>query len=119
MSSHPARSTCRIETPSAAAGPGAAAPSRAEFPRFGASVSARLKAAGYLDQTYSVVRWQGDSAGLILKELPAGQALSALGMKRPANQDRDGEGHSEPVSLENIDQIDADWIFFGTLGKWF
>lgn len=26
-------------------------------------------------------------------------------------------GHSEPVSLENIDQIDADWIFLGTLGK--
>lgn len=89
----------------------------AEFDKHVASVSARLKDAGYLDQTYSVVRWQGDSAGLILKELPAGQALTALGMKRPANQDRDGEGHSEPVSLENIDQIDADWIFFGTLGK--
>ncbi len=89
----------------------------AEFDQHVADVSARLKDAGYLDQTYSVVRWQGDSAGLILKELPAGQALTALGMKRPANQDRDGEGHSEPVSLENIDQIDADWIFFGTLGK--
>lgn len=88
----------------------------AEFDQHVADVSARLNA-GYLDQTYSVVRWQGDSAGLILKELPAGQALTALGMKRPANQDRDGEGHSEPVSLENIDQIDADWIFFGTLGK--
>ena len=85
----------------------------AEFDKHVASVSARLKDAGYLDQTYSVVRWQGDSAGLILKELPAGQALTALGMKRPANQDRNGEGHSEPVSLE----IDADWIFFGTLGK--
>lgn len=89
----------------------------AEFDQHVADVSARLKDAGYLDQTYSVVRWQGDSAGLILKELPAGQALTALGMKRPANQDRDGEGHSEPVSRENIDQIDADWIFFGTLGK--
>ena len=94
-----------------------AATKLAEFDQHVSSVSARLKDAGYLDQTYSVVRWQGDSAGLILKELPAGQALTALGMKRPANQDRDGEGHSEPVSLENIDQIDADWIFFGTLGK--
>ena len=94
-----------------------AEPKLAEFDQHVASVSARLKDAGYLDQTYSVVRWQGDSAGLILKELPAGQALSALGMKRPANQDRDGEGHSEPVSLENIAQIAADWIFFGTLGK--
>ncbi|WP_237756322.1 ABC transporter substrate-binding protein [Kytococcus sedentarius] len=89
----------------------------ADFDAHVAAVSSRLNDGGYLDQTYSVVRWQGDSAGLILKELPAGQALSALGMKRPANQDRNGEGHSEPVSLENIDQIDADWIFFGTLGK--
>ena len=89
----------------------------ADFDAHVAAVSPRLNDGGYLDQTYSVVRWQGDSAGLILKELPAGQALSALGMKRPANQDRNGEGHSEPVSLENIDQIDADWIFFGTLGK--
>ena len=89
----------------------------ADYDAHVAAVSSRLNDGGYLDQTYSVVRWQGDSAGLILKELPAGQALSALGMKRPANQDRNGEGHSEPVSLENIDQIDADWIFFGTLGK--
>lgn len=89
----------------------------ADFDAHVAAVSSRLNDGGYLDQTYSVVRWQGDSAGLILKELPAGQALSVLGMKRPANQDRNGEGHSEPVSLENIDQIDADWIFFGTLGK--
>ena len=89
----------------------------ADFDAHVAAVSSRLNDGGDLDQTYSVVRWQGDSAGLILKELPAGQALSALGMKRPANQDRNGEGHSEPVSLENIDQIDADWIFFGTLGK--
>ena len=89
----------------------------ADFDAHVAAVSSRLNDGGYLDQTYSVVRWQGDSAGLILKELPAGQALSALGIKRPANQDRNGEGHSEPVSLENIDQIDADWIFFGTLGK--
>ena len=88
----------------------------AEFDQHVADVSARLKDAGYLDQTYSVVRWQGDSAGLILKELPAGQALTALGMKRPANQDRDGEGHSEPVSLENLATIDADYMFLGTLG---
>ena len=88
----------------------------AEYDAHVSAVSAGLAAAGYLDQTYSVVRWQGDTAGLILKELPAGRALSDLGMKRPANQDREGPGHSEPVSLENIDQIDADWIFFGTLG---
>ncbi|MBT0769573.1 iron-siderophore ABC transporter substrate-binding protein [Kineosporia sp. J2-2] len=69
-----------------------------------------------LDDTYSIVRWQGSSASLILKELPAGVALTDLGMKRPDSQDREGEGHSEPVSQENIADIDADYIFFGTLG---
>jgi len=69
-----------------------------------------------LDETYSVVRWQGSSAALILKELPAGLALTDLGLRRPPAQDRKGRGHSEPVSLENLAEIDADWIFFGTLG---
>jgi len=68
------------------------------------------------DDTFSIVRWQGSSAALILKELPPGQALTDLGLHRPPNQDRNGRGHSEPVSLENLAEIDADWIFFGTLG---
>lgn len=66
--------------------------------------------------TFSIVRWQGSSASMILKELLPGQALEDLGLKRPVNQDRFGRGHSEPVSLENLQQIDADYIFFGTLG---
>ncbi|BCB84817.1 ABC transporter substrate-binding protein [Phytohabitans suffuscus] len=69
-----------------------------------------------LAETYSVVRWQGSSASLILKELPAGLALTDLGLRRPPGQDRIGRGHSEPVSLENLADIDADWMFFGTLG---
>jgi iron complex transport system substrate-binding protein len=70
----------------------------------------------YAGKTFSVVRWQGGSASVILKELPAGQALSDLGLARPAAQDKRGRGHSEPVSLENLAQIDADYLFFGTLG---
>lgn len=76
---------------------------------------ARL-AARYADATFSIVRWQGGAPSLILKELPAGRALTDLGLRRPPAQDRDGRGHSEPVSLENLDQIDADYLFFGTLG---
>ncbi len=68
------------------------------------------------DKTFSVVRWQGTAPALILKELPAGQALVDLGLKRPPAQDTFGRGHSEPVSLENLQQIDADYMFFGTLG---
>jgi iron complex transport system substrate-binding protein len=62
------------------------------------------------------VRWQGTSASLILKELLPGRALEDLGLARPPSQDRLGRGHSEPVSLENLQEIDADWMFFGTLG---
>jgi iron complex transport system substrate-binding protein len=71
---------------------------------------------GYADDTFSIVRWQGTSASLILTELPAGQALTDLGLHRPASQDRRGRGHSEPVSLENLSDIDADYLFFGSLG---
>ena len=70
----------------------------------------------YDGETFSIVRWQGASAALILKELPPGRALSDLGLKRPKNQDKKGRGHSEPVSRENLAEIDADWMFFGTLG---
>lgn len=78
--------------------------------------SARQGLAGYADSTFSIVRWQGNSASVILKELLPGQALNDLGLKRPADQDRVGRGHSEPVSLENLKSIDADYLFFGTLG---
>lgn len=70
----------------------------------------------YSQDTFSIVRWQGSGPSLILKELPAGQALESLGLKRPQSQDRLGRGHSEPVSLENLDTIDADYMFLGTLG---
>ena len=53
---------------------------------------------------------------MILEELPAGIALTDLGLERPPAQDHRGRGHSEPVSLENLRLIDADYMFFGTLG---
>ncbi|GAA1527050.1 iron-siderophore ABC transporter substrate-binding protein [Nocardioides humi] len=79
-----------------------------------ADVAARLDAVA--GDTFSVVRWQGGAPSLILKELPAGVALEDLGLKRPPSQDRRGRGHSNPVSLENLAEIDADHMFFGTLG---
>lgn len=77
---------------------------------------AKPQLAKYADNTFSIVRWQGSSAALILKELLPGRALTDLGLKRPAQQDREGRGHSDPVSLENLQDIDADYLFFGTLG---
>lgn len=88
----------------------------AEFDTYAEDVKERLYEAGFEDKTFSIVRWQGSNASLILKELPPGMALDAIGLKRPPAQDKEGRGHSEPVSLENLADADADYMFFGTLG---
>jgi iron complex transport system substrate-binding protein len=77
---------------------------------------AKAAVADHADETFSIVRWQGGSASVILKELLPSRVLADLGLKRPPSQDAYGRGHSEPVSLENLSQLDADYIFFGTLG---
>jgi iron complex transport system substrate-binding protein len=65
----------------------------------------------------SVVRWGGIGLpSVLMKELAVGRTLAALGLKRPPSQDRRGPGHSVPISLENLRDIDGDWIFFGALG---
>lgn len=87
-----------------------------EFDAHAKDIKKRLDAKGIGDKTFSIVRWQGSNAALILNELPPGMALKALGLKRPPAQDREGRGHSEPISLENLQDADADYIFFGTLG---
>lgn len=88
----------------------------AEFDDYAAGVKEKLHAAGYADKTFSIVRWQGSNASLILKELPPGMALETIGLRRPPAQDKEGRGHSEPISLENLTDADADYMFFGTLG---
>lgn len=88
----------------------------ADFDAYAESVKDKLYAAGYADKTFSIVRWQGSNASLILKELPPGMALEAIGLNRPPAQDKEGRGHSEPISLENLADADADYMFFGTLG---
>lgn len=87
-----------------------------EFDAYAGDVKDRLYAAGFEGKTFSIVRWQGSNASLILKDLPPGMALEAVGLQRPPAQDRDGRGHSEPISLENLSDADADYMFFGTLG---
>jgi iron complex transport system substrate-binding protein len=87
----------------------------AGYERHAAEIGAALQPS-YSSSTFSIVRWQGTSAAMILNELPPGRVLLDLGLARPANQDHDGRGHAEPVSLENLGEIDADYLFFGTLG---
>jgi iron complex transport system substrate-binding protein len=87
----------------------------ADYYAHAADIGERLSGS-YSGSTFSIVRWQGTSAAMILNELPPGRVLTDLGLARPANQDHDGRGHAEPVSLENLGEIDADYLFFGTLG---
>lgn len=65
----------------------------------------------------SVVRWAGIGLpAMFQEELVAGRVLTDLGLPRPKSQRGTGPGHSVPVSLEELEQIDGDWIFFGALG---
>lgn len=87
-----------------------------EYEQRVAEVRACLAAAGRADDTVSIVRWGLTSPSLILKGLPAGRVITDLGLPRPPAQDEEGPGHGSPVSLERLSDIDADWMFFGTLG---
>jgi iron complex transport system substrate-binding protein len=65
----------------------------------------------------SVIRWQNGAPSVVGKgEGHVGETLSALGLTRPEDQQGAGVVHSEPVSLEKLDTIDGDWLFFGALG---
>lgn len=65
----------------------------------------------------SVVRWAGIGLPAVFgTELVAGRVLADLGVKRPKSQAAEGPNHSIPVSLEELEDIDGDWIFFGALG---
>ncbi|MFV0308292.1 MAG: ABC transporter substrate-binding protein [Desertimonas sp.] len=77
---------------------------------------AKAELGGHLDETVSIVRWGLLAPALILQELPPSRVIADLGFPRPPAQDREGSGHSEPVSLEELALIDGDWMFFGTLG---
>ncbi|MGI5467024.1 ABC transporter substrate-binding protein [Streptomyces sp. CA-132043] len=66
----------------------------------------------------SVIRWQDGAPSVVGKGVGhVGSTLSALGLERPKEQQGASTGHSEPVSLEKLDTIDGDWLFFGTLGS--
>ncbi|WP_320776376.1 ABC transporter substrate-binding protein [Streptomyces sp. CRN 30] len=65
----------------------------------------------------SVVRWQNGAPSAVGRGVGhVGSTITALGLDRPKDQQGVGTGHSEPVSLEKLSTIDADWLVFGTLG---
>lgn len=66
------------------------------------------------DAVVSVVRWNPKGPSTINKGTFASLVLADLGVRRPSGQ-RKPAVHSMPLSMENLDEIDADWLFVGTL----
>ncbi|ADD44155.1 ABC transporter substrate-binding protein [Stackebrandtia nassauensis] len=65
--------------------------------------------------TVSIVRWNPDGPGIMQNEAFASLVIQDLGLKRPKDQQEPGFAHTDPLSLENLPRIDADWLFVGTL----
>lgn len=65
--------------------------------------------------TVSIVRWNPDGPGILLHEAFASLVVQDLGLVRPDSQQEPGYAHTDPLSLENLPRIDADWLFVGTL----
>lgn len=65
-------------------------------------------------KTVSVVRWNPTGPVYMKQDSFAHKTLADIGFALPKGQV--GKGiHSKAVSLENLGQIDGDWIFLGTL----
>ncbi|MEV0895341.1 ABC transporter substrate-binding protein [Actinoplanes sp. NPDC049802] len=65
----------------------------------------------------SLVRWNPQGPSYLQKQHFSSTIVEELGLKRPAAQLTDGTGPSDPVSLEKLDVLDADYIFLGTLNN--
>ena len=63
----------------------------------------------------SVVRWGPGGPSYMQPKQFSVLVLTDLGLQRPAHQPDDGFTHSMPLSLEQLNLIDGDWLFVGTL----
>lgn len=66
--------------------------------------------------TVTVVRWMPNGPMVMAASTFTGQILQALGLQLPEfAQEIEGAAHSDVLSLENLAEIDTDWIFIATL----
>lgn len=63
----------------------------------------------------SIVRWNPDGPSWMEKKQFASGVALEMGLKRPKNQQKDGNAHTPSLSLEKINEIDGDWLFLSTL----
>lgn len=95
---------------------------QAEAAEFLAAYAARVKELkAMLGDTagaeVNIVRWNADGPGIMLPNSFASRVLADVGLARPNGLEGEGVGHTPPLSLEDLKQIDADWIFIGTLAE--
>lgn len=63
----------------------------------------------------SVARYSAKGTAVMQQGVFISDVLKDLGFKRPGIQNEQGEGHSTPLSDENLAEIDGDWLFIGSL----
>lgn len=68
----------------------------------------------------SITRWMPQGPVVMIPASFSSLVLADAGLARPeahAGLAGDHPAHSDPISLESLDLIDADWIFLGTLNE--
>lgn len=70
---------------------------------------------GQAGASVSVARYSAKGTAVMQQGVFISDVLKDLGFKRPGIQNDKGEGHSTPISDENLSEIDGDWLFIGTL----
>ncbi|CCQ11009.1 Iron(III) dicitrate transport system, periplasmic iron-binding protein FecB (TC 3.A.1.14.1) [Pseudoalteromonas luteoviolacea B = ATCC 29581] len=77
--------------------------------------TSKIKLNGVAGQSVSLVRWNPKGPAFMYRDSFASEILRDVGLVRPVHQQTEGPHHSLPLSLEALDQIDADWLLVGTL----
>jgi iron complex transport system substrate-binding protein len=65
----------------------------------------------------SVARYSPKGSAVMQQGVFISDILGDLGFARPGIQNKKGEGHSTPISDENLKELDGDWLFIGTLAS--
>lgn len=88
----------------------------ADYNQRAAAIGARLPADTQLEA--SVVRWMPQGPVVMVPGTFSSLVLADVGLQRPAAHADLGGGHgahSDPLSLEQLELIDSDWLFIGAL----
>ncbi|PMR77552.1 ABC transporter substrate-binding protein [Billgrantia endophytica] len=71
-----------------------------------------------VDNDVVLVRWMPQGPMVMSTQIFASGLLDAAGLEvNDSGLVREGAGHSDPLSLENLSQVDRDWLFLATLNE--